>query len=302
MFAVTILGNNSAVPAFDRHPTSQVITLHDNLFLVDCGEGTQLQMSKYKIRRSKINHIFISHLHGDHYYGLVGLLTSMGLLSRTTDLHLYAPAMLKEILDLQFKAADTRLPYTIHFHALEKEGIIFEEERCTVECFKTKHRIESWGFLFREKKHLRKIVKEKVDEYNVPVEFYPNLKNGEDYVSADGKPIKNELLTISNSLPRSYAFSADTLYDESLAEKLKNVSMIYHETTYLKEMNDKATFRFHSTTEQAAQIAKLANTQKLLIGHFSSKYESLDEFIIEAKAVFENTELATEGTTFVVSN
>ena len=302
MFSVTILGNNSAVPAFDRHPTSQVVTLHDHSFLIDCGEGTQMQMSKYKIRRSKINHIFISHLHGDHYYGLVGLLTSMGLLSRTTDLHLYAPAMLKEILDLQFKVADTKLPYAVHFHPLKKEEIIFEDERCTVECFTTKHRIECWGFLFREKKCPRKIVKEKVDEYNVPIEFYAQLKNSKDYVSVDGKIIKNELLTIPNSPACSYAFCADTLYDESLAEKVKNVSMIYHETTYLKDMSDKATFRFHSTTEQAAQIAKLANVKKLLIGHFSSKYESLDEFLSEAKAVFENTELAMEGTTFIISN
>ncbi len=301
MFGVTILGNNSALPAYDRHPTAQIITLHDNIFLIDCGEGTQMQMSKYKIRRSKINHIFISHLHGDHYFGLVGLITSMGLLGREADLHVYAPALLKEILDLQFKAAATKLPFSLQFHTLEKEGILIDGKRFTVECFSTQHRIECWGFIFREKKHLRKIWKEKVIEYNIPAAYYTNLKNGDDYILKDGTVIKNDWVTISNSNPRSYAFGADTLYDELLAEKVKNVSMLYHETTYLKDMNDKADARFHSTTEQAAQIAHKANAKKLLIGHFSSKYGFIDEFLNETKAIFENSDSAIEGVTYRIS-
>jgi ribonuclease Z len=302
MFGVTILGNNSALPAYDRHPTAQVITLHDQLFLIDCGEGTQMQMAKYKIRRSKINHIFISHLHGDHYFGLVGLITSMGLLGREADLHLYAPAMLKDILDLQFKAADTKLPFSLHFHALGKEGLLVDGKRFTIECFTTQHRIECWGFIIREKKHLRRINREKVIEYNIPAAYYSYLKNGDDYITKDGAVIKNEWVTIANTTPRSYAFGADTLYDEMLAEKVKNVSVLYHETTYLKDMNDRADTRFHSTTEQAAQIAIKANAKKLLIGHFSSKYESIDAFLDETKAIFENSDSAIEGVTYRIFN
>ncbi|MBS1628072.1 MAG: ribonuclease Z [Bacteroidetes bacterium] len=300
MFSVTILGNNSALPAYGRFPTAQVVTLNEQAFLIDCGEGTQIQMSKYKIRRSKINHIFISHLHGDHYFGLVGLITSMGLLGRENDLHLYAPAPLKQILDLQFTVADTRLPFTLNFHALENEGLIVDDKKFTVECFKTQHRIECWGFIIREKKQPRKINKEKIKEYTIPSAYYERLKNGDDYETKDGNIIKNEILTIANTPARSYAFCADTIYDESLIDKVANVSLLYHETTYLKDLEDRATDRFHSTTIQAASIAKNANVSKLLIGHFSSKYEQLDIFEQEAKEVFFNTQLAIDGVTFLI--
>lgn len=300
MFAVTILGNNSALPAYGRFPTAQVVTLNEQAFLIDCGEGTQIQMSKYKIRRSKINHIFISHLHGDHYFGLVGLITSMGLLGRENDLHLYAPAPLKQILDIQFTVADTRLPFTLHFHALENEGLVVDDKKFMVECFKTQHRIECWGFIIREKKQPRKINKEKIKEYTIPTTYYERLKNGDDYQTKDGDIIKNEILTIANTLAKSYAFCADTIYDESLVDKVANVSLLYHETTYLKDLEDRATDRFHSTTVQAASIAKKANVNKLLIGHFSSKYEQLDIFEQEAKEVFANTQLAIDGVTFLI--
>ena len=300
MFAVTILGNNSALPAYGRFPTAQVVTLNEQAFLIDCGEGTQIQMSKYKIRRSKINHIFISHLHGDHYFGLVGLITSMGLLGRENDLHLYAPAPLKQILDIQFTVADTRLPFTLHFHALENEGLVVDDKKFTVECFKTQHRIECWGFIIREKKQPRKINKEKIKEYTIPTTYYERLKNGDDYQTKDGDITKNEILTIANTLAKSYAFCADTIYDESLVDKVANVSLLYHETTYLKDLEYIATERFHSTTEQAASIAKKANVNKLLIGHFSSKYEQLDIFEQEAKEVFANTQLAIDGVTFLI--
>lgn len=298
MFGVTILGNNSAVPAYDRHPTAQIVTLHEELFLIDCGEGTQMQMTKYKIRRSKINHIFISHLHGDHYFGLIGLITSMGLLGRENDLHIYAPSTLKEIIDLQFKVADTKLPFALHFHPLEKEGLIVEGKRFTVECFSTQHRIECWGFIIREKKHVRKIDKEKALQFNIPAVYYSHLKNGADYETKDGEIIKNEWVTLPNAKPRSYAFCADTIYDEQLAAIIQNATLVYHETTFLKDMNDRATARFHSTTHQAANIAIKANAQKLLIGHFSSKYENLDQFLSEAQEIFPNTDLAIEGVTF----
>jgi len=301
MFGVTILGNNSALPAYDRHPTSQIVTLHEQLFLIDCGEGTQMQMAKFKIRRSKINHIFISHLHGDHYFGLIGLITSMGLLGRENELHLYGPAVLKEIIDLQFKVADTKLPFQLHFHPLEKEGLIADGKRFSVECFPTQHRIECWGFIFREKKHPRKIDKEKVLQFNIPAVYYSYLKNGADYETKDGEIIKNEWVTFPNNPPRSYAFCADTLYDLELAERVKGINVIYHESTYLKDLDDRAAARHHSTTEQAANIALKAGVQKLLIGHFSSKYEQLDQFLSEAREVFSNTELAIEGVTFKIS-
>lgn len=298
MFGVTILGNNSAIPAFDRHPTAQVVTLNDHVFLIDCGEGTQMQFSQYRIRRSRINHIFISHLHGDHYFGLAGLITSFGLLSRSNDLHLYAPAPLKQILDLQLQVADTRLPYTLHFHPLEKEGLIIEESKFTVECFATKHRIPCWGFIFREKKKPRKINKDEVVKYDIPASFYEKLKEGEDYTTQEGELIKNEAVTIRAAPPKSYAFAADTIYDEAIAEKVKDVSMLYHEATYLKDQEDRAADRFHCTTVQAAAIAQKAGVEKLLIGHFSSKYEDLSLFLTEAQEVFRNTELALEGATY----
>lgn len=301
MFGVTILGNNSALPAYDRHPTSQLVTLDQYQFLVDCGEGTMMQLSRYKIRRSRINHIFISHLHGDHYFGLAGLITSMGLLGRDTDLHLYAPAPLKEILDLQFKAADARLPFNLEFHALHKEGVIADDPKFSVECFKVAHRIECWGFLFREKKKPRKIDKDKIALYNIPAALLEKLKMGESVTATNGEHIANELVTIPNRPARSYAFCADTLYKEEIAEKVKHVSVLYHETTYLKSLAERAALRFHSTTLQAAQIAAKAHAGRLLIGHFSSKYEKLDEFLEESREVFPATDLAIEGCTFRIT-
>lgn len=298
MFGVTILGNNSALPAYDRHPTAQVVTLDQFQFLIDCGEGTQMQLSRYKIRRSRINHIFISHLHGDHYFGLPGLITSMGLLNRETDLHLYAPAPLKPILDLMLQAADTRLPYTLHFHPLDKEGTIVDDAKFSVECFKVFHRIECWGFVIREKKPLRKIDKEKTSPYKIPAAYYERIKMGEDFITSTGERILNDALTIPNSPPRSYAFCADTMYHEMIAERAKEVTLLYHETTYLHELEVRAFSRFHSTTVQAAQIAIKANAKRLLIGHFSSKYEQLDHFLEETSEVFPFTELAIEGVTY----
>ncbi len=301
MFGVTILGNNSALPAYDRHPTAQVVTLNDQLFLVDCGEGTQIQLSRYKIRRSRINHIFISHMHGDHYLGLTGILTSFGLMNREADLHIYAPAILKQIIDLQFAASDTRLPYTIHFHPLKSGGeIIVEEETFTVESFNVYHRIECWGFIIREKKKLRKIDGNRISNYTIPKTYYDKLKDGDDYITDNGELIKNELVTIPNSPNRSYAYCADTVYNESICPRLKDINLLYHETTYLNELEERAASRFHSTTVQAGNIALLSGAKKLLIGHFSSKYESLDDFLTETVAVFPQTQLAIEGVTYII--
>jgi ribonuclease Z len=298
MLALTILGNNSAIPAFGRHPTAQILQNHEDLYLIDCGEGTQMQMTKYKIRRSKIKRIFISHLHGDHYYGLIGLLTSLSLMGRTDELHLHAPTPLKDIILMQLNVADTKLSYKLHFNPLQTEGIIVVDKKMTVECFKTKHRIECWGFIFREKKNPRKINAERAKIYEIPASFYDKLQQGFDYANKKGTIVPNEEVTNPNKPPKAYAFCADTIYDESLVEKIKGVDALYHETTYLKTLHERAESRYHSTTHQAANIAKLGQVKKLFIGHFSSKYELLDEFLLEAKEVFENTELAVEGVCF----
>ncbi len=300
MLAVTILGNNSAVPAFDRHPTSQVVTMDGNLFLVDCGEGTQIQMIKYKIRRSKISHIFISHLHGDHYFGLVGLINSFGLLSHLQDLHVYAPSPLQEIIEWQLKVASTTLPYKLFFHTINKEELLVDEERFSVKCFPTNHRIECYGFSFHEKKNPRKLNPDKAKEYGIPISFYDRLKNGEDYIHENGTVIKNEWVTEDAPTGKTYAFCADTKYDESIIPHIQDADLIYHETTYLDALRERAANRFHTTTRQAAEIAKKANVKKLLIGHFSSKYDTLEEFEQEAREVFLNTELALEGVTYKV--
>jgi ribonuclease Z len=300
MLALTILGNNSAIPAFGRHPTAQILQTEHDSFLIDCGEGTQTQLTKYKIRRSKINAIFISHLHGDHYFGLIGLLTSMGLLGRTQDLHVYAPQALHQIIELQLSVADTVLPYPLHFHTLEKEAVIFENNKIVVECFAVQHRIECWGFLFKEKKKPRKIEVDRAKSYEIPEAYFGKLQQGHDYVNKRGTIIPNEEVTTAATQVKSYAYCADTIFDEKLVEKIKNVDLLYHETTYLKDLEERAASRYHSTSHQAATIAKLGKVKKLLIGHFSSKYETVDDFLIEAKEVFENTELGLEGSCYKI--
>ncbi|MBL7734120.1 MAG: ribonuclease Z [Chitinophagaceae bacterium] len=298
MLGVTILGNNSALPAFDRHPTSQLVTVDDQVFLVDCGEGSQVQLAKYKIRWSRINHIFISHLHGDHYFGLPGFIHSMGLLNRENDLHLFAPAPLQNILNLQFCAAGSTLPYTLHFHPLEQEGELVRTDRCRVSCFATKHRIPCWGFKFEQIRAPRKINPLKARNHKLASSVFDRLKWGEDAINEEGQLINNESVTEAAPKPKSYAYCADTIYDETLVEKVQAVDILYHETTYLKDLADRAALRFHATTAQAAAIALKAGAGKLLIGHFSSKYDRLDAFQQEAREIFPNTELALEGATY----
>jgi ribonuclease Z len=300
LLSLTILGNNSAIPAFGRNPTAQVLQNQDEGFLIDCGEGTQLQLTRYKIRRSKINHIFISHLHGDHYFGLIGLISSMGLQGRTADLYIYGPVLLENILLLQLEAANTTLPFKLHFKALEGEGIIYQGAKISVTSFKVNHCIDCWGFLFRERKNPRKLDPDRVKSYEIPASFYDALQKGSDYTTKKGTIIPNEEVTIPNATGRSYAYCADTIYDETLAEKVKSVDVIYHEATYLKDLEERAAARFHSTSTQAANIALKAGVGRLLIGHFSSKYELLDDFLSEACEVFPQTELALEGLCFKI--
>ncbi|MEI6947225.1 ribonuclease Z [Paraflavisolibacter sp. H34] len=298
MLSVTILGNNSAVPAFNRHPTSQVVTHDGTNYLVDCGEGTQIQMIKYKVRRGKISHIFISHLHGDHYFGLVGLLNTFGLLSHKQELHVYGPQALQQIIEIQLQMAETYLPYPLYFHAVTENAVLVDNDKIRIRCFRTSHRIQCFGFTFEEKISKRKILADKARKFQIPLTFYSSLQNGLDYITPKGETIKNDMVTAPPEKGKSYAFCADTRYDESIIEHIQGFDCIYHETTYLDSMRERAIERFHSTTKQAGMIAQKAGVGKLLIGHFSSKYSTLEAFLSEAREVFPNTELALEGVTY----
>jgi ribonuclease Z len=293
---VTILGSNSAVPAFNRHPTSQVLELGGELILIDCGEATQIQMQKFQIKRNRINHIFISHLHGDHYFGLIGLITSYGLMGRTTDLHIYSPNGLAQLIQLHLQLGGVVLPYALHFIVIEQEGLIFENNKIKVHCFPTIHRIACFAFKFEEKRNPRKIDVAQCIANDIPAAYYRYLQLGNDYETKQGKIIKNETVTIAADAPKTYAYGADTIYNEAMIPFVSNVDLLYHETTFLKDLAERAAARYHSTTVEAATIALKANVKKLVIGHFSSKYKDLAQFKLEAAAVFENVELAIEGT------
>ena len=295
MLVLTILGNNSAIPAFGRHPTAQVLQTDNDSFLIDCGEGTQTQLTKYKIRRSKITAIFISHLHGDHYFGLIGLITSMSLLGRTQPLNIYGPTALEQIINLQLSVANTTLSFPLYFYSLTEEKVIFDNNKITIECFRVQHRIECWGFLFNEKKKPRKVDADRARSYEIPEAYFVKLQQGEDYVTKRGTIIPNVEVTVAATKAKRYAYCADTIFDKDLVPKIKEVDVLYHEATYLKDLEERAASRYHSTTHQAATIAKLGDVKKLIIGHFSSKYETVDDFLKEAKEVFENTELGLEG-------
>ncbi|SDP72587.1 ribonuclease Z [Mucilaginibacter sp. OK268] len=301
-FEVTILGSSSATPIFNRNPTSQALNINERLYLIDCGEGTQQQMLRFDIKASRIDHIFISHLHGDHYLGLVGLLSSMHLNGRKKALYLFGPAHLKEIIDLQFKYSETTLQFPLEFTAIDaqKSEVIVNNSDVIIETIPLDHRIACTGFLFKEKKRLRKLIKEKLEDLNVPVEYYTALKRGNDYTSASGKVYKNDTLTTDSQAPKSYAYCSDTLYNEQYFEQISNATLLYHEATFLNDMLDRAKETHHTTALQAGEIALKTNAHKLLIGHFSARYKTLNELLDEARSVFPETELAIEGKTFAI--
>jgi len=299
---VTILGNNSALPAFGRHPTAQVVSVYGNVILFDCGEGTQIQMQRFGLKWRRLQHIFISHLHGDHYFGLPGLINSMSLLGRTMPLHLYAPAELEPILGKILEVADTELCYPFHFHAL-KEGqseLLVDNESFSVLSFPVEHRIACHGFLVERKTRGRKLLPDKCREYEIPAYFYDRLKGGEDYERADGFLVKNEWVTEEGPSPRKYAYCADTVFTKSFLPYIMDADTVYHECTYLEKDAEKAATRFHSTAKQAAEIAKLANAKQLLLGHFSSKYKELEPFREEAAEIFPNVLVTQEGVAYEI--
>lgn len=300
-FEVTILGCSSATPTSKRNPTSQLLNIHDKYFLIDCGEGTQMQLRRYKLKFQRIAHIFISHLHGDHFFGLMGLLSSMHLLGRKTELNIFCPHGLQEIIELQNKYSQTLFNYKINFHTLENNNkIIYEDEKVLVATIPLNHRIPCTGFLFTEKTRKKNVIKEKIKKYAIPNSAIKSIKSGADYVSESGKIIPNEELTEPAAPPRSYAFCSDTCYDESIIPIIKNVDLLYHEATFLEDMKKRAKQTYHSTAQQAASIASKAGIKQLLIGHFSARYTNLLPFLDEAKPIFDNTLLATEGETYPI--
>ena len=290
------------MPAYGRFPSSQLVEIQNQFILIDCGEGTQMQLSRYGSNLHRINHIFISHLHGDHFLGLLGLLFTMHLNHRTTDLHLYSHEGLNEIIITQLKYSNSALRFKLIMHLLSpgKQEIILDTKHFTVETIPLVHKIDCSGFLFREKTKPRRIDKNKIPE-NITLLQLASLKAGADIVDDSGKVLyNNEELTFAPRKSRSFAYCSDTAYHEGIIEQIKGVDLLYHEATFMEEEKDKAVETMHSTAVQAARIATHANSSKLLIGHFSARYRELDALLFEAKAVFPNTFLAIEGESFVI--
>jgi ribonuclease Z len=302
-FSVTILGSSGALPALGRFPTSQYIQIGKHHFLIDAGEGTQVQLSRFGGNIHRLDAIFISHLHGDHYLGLMGLLFSMHLNKRQNDLHLYAFKGLREIILLQLKYSKSALGYTIHFHELKEDSteIIFESDTLTVETIPLLHKIPCNGFLFREKPKPRRINKEKLPA-DMLIQHIVQLKQGLDVLAENGEIIyKNQHFTLPPHPSRTYAFCSDTAFQESMCPQIEGVDLLYHESTFTSDDQSKAIETKHSTAREAAMIAKKANVKKLIIGHFSARYHSPEILLTEAQQTFTETYLAIEGETFHIS-
>lgn len=301
-FELTILGCSSATPTSKRNPTAQLLNIAERFFLIDCGEATQIQLRKFKLKFQRINHIFISHLHGDHYLGLMGLISSMHLLGRTVELHLYCPSELQEIIEIQFKHSQSfiKFPIVYHFHKYIDKDLIFEDDRVEVRTIVLNHRIPCCGFVFREKPHLANISKDTIHLFQLTVEEIIAIKEGSDLTKRSGEVVKNSELVVPQKEPRSYAYCSDTCYDERVVELVKGVDLLYHEATFLQEMDSRAKETFHTTALQAGMVAKKAEVKQLMIGHYSARYKDLQPLLDEAKSVFENTVLAVEGESTVV--
>jgi ribonuclease Z len=295
---LTILGCHSATPRENAHPTSQYLEINNRHFLIDCGEGTQRQMRKHNVGFSKINHIFISHLHGDHFFGLIGLISTFGILNREKELHIFGPKGIKEVTRLQLKVSKSYSKFEIIFHELtsKESELIFEDDNVSVSTIPLDHRIYTNGYLFREKEKPKKLNIENVQQYpEIKTCDYHNIKAGKDVILENGELIKNEELTLPPPKPKSYAFCSDTSYKEAIVPIIKNVDLLYHEATFLSDREDLAKKTKHSTAKQAAQIATKATVNQLVIGHYSSRYKNIALFKKEASVIFSNVILAEEG-------
>lgn len=294
---LTILGCFSATPRTDTNPTSQVLEINNHLFLIDCGEGTQVELRRNKIKFARIKHIFISHLHGDHFFGLVGLISTFRLLTRETELHIYGPKGLKDIITLQMKLSESWTNYPLIFHELTSKHseLIFEDEKVEVYTIPLDHRVYTNGFLFKEKPGDRKLDMNAVLNADIDVAYYRKIKQGFDVENKQGVKIPNHQVTKDPSKPKSYAFCSDTAYSEAIIPVIKHVDLLYHESTFLEKHEKLAALTKHSTAKQAARIAKQAEVGMLLLGHYSTRYDNLKEFKSEAETIFKSVELARDG-------
>ncbi|MDD4848025.1 MAG: ribonuclease Z [Bacteroidales bacterium] len=304
-FSITVLGSSAAVPTKKRWLSSQVLACEQSLFLIDCGEGAQYRMQQFDIKRHRIQHIFISHLHGDHFFGLVGLLNSLNLNQREVSMHIYAPEPLKNYLEHTFLLSETRLFYPLIFHDLQpiENQLIFENESMTVHSLPLIHSIPTFGFIFREKQKKRNIRHDFVETFHPDFDTIKNIKNGADFVTNDGKIIQNQLITTSSGQPHSYAYFADTQINLNYQPFLSNIDILYHEATFSDAETDLAEQRGHSTARQAATLAKAAHVKKLLLGHISSRFID-DESILEqeAQSIFPDSELVEDGRIYHTAN
>lgn len=301
-YEVTLLGVSAAMPAFDRHPSAQLLRIQEKYYLIDCGEGTQMQLRRYALKWSKINQIFISHLHGDHFFGLIGLLNSYGLAGRTAPLDIFGPDGLEKIIMIQLRYGGGNLPYPLRFHRVDCtfSSSIYEDQHVRVYSIPLGHRIPTSGFLFREKERPRNMIGETISTYQIPYSVIPEIKAGADFELPDGRIIPNANLTIDPPAPRSYAYCSDTQYTESIIPIIDRVDLLYHESTFCADLQEQAKITMHSTAFDAASIAKKAKVKKLLLGHYSSRYRDIGLFETEARTVFDESYLGEEGKTYRV--
>lgn len=302
-FELTILGTSAAVPYHNRYLAGQVLNVHDEHFLIDCGEGTQFRMAHFQVKKMRINHIFISHLHGDHFFGLFGVLTSLAMNGRKEALDIFAPQGLEEITKVVFQNSYYASPFPIRFHTVNTEGAltqILETKKVTVYAFPLAHRIPTVGYLFKEKTLPRNMLAEKIAEYHIPFTAIKDIKNGAAFTNTEGAVIPNAELTTPPPKPRSFAYCSDTAYFEDMIPHIKGVDLLYHESTFGHDMAAHAAITGHSTAYQAGLIAQKAEVGQLIIGHYSSRYDNLEPLLAEAKAAFEETVLGIDGQTYSV--
>lgn len=299
---VTILGNSAGGPFHGRHYTAQILQVENQMFLIDCGEGTQMQLFHWRVKFDRCNHIFISHLHGDHVYGLIGLLTNWCLKKRTEELHLFSPPGLRELVESIARLCWVTFPYPIQFHEVDASvsAKIFENQTVEVWAIPLNHRVEAAGWLFREKQKPRNIRPEKIEEYGIHFSLIPGIKAGNDLALPDGRLVPNAELTLDPPVPRSYAFCSDTAPSQAVAEAVRGVDLLYHEATFTDEHTEEAAISFHSTAAQAAEIARQGGVGRLLLGHFSGRYSDVEQHLEEARAVFPETYPSEEGKTVAV--
>jgi ribonuclease Z len=297
---LTILGCHSATPRWDANPTSQVLEVKGHLFLIDCAEGTQVQLRRFKVKFSRLKHIFISHLHGDHFFGLVGLVSTFRLLGREADLHIYGPKGIKDAILLQLKLGKSYTNYGLYFHELENKDseLIYEDDKVMVTTIPLDHRIYTNGFLFQEKPAERSLNIEKARELDVELSYYNKIKKGADGITKDGETVPNALITFDPPPPKSYAYCSDTAYFPQIVPQITNATALYHEATFLDQHHDLAEKTKHSTTKEAAAIAKKAEVGTLILGHYSGRYSNLESFRLEAQEIFQNVVLAEDGKVF----